>query len=52
MRGRFAFVMGVSGIVLGSLLTGVMEWRWERSAEASARSALQLTALRIAGTLA
>ncbi len=52
MRGRFAFVMGVSGIVLGSLLTGVMEWRWERSAEASARRALQLTALRIAGTLA
>lgn len=43
--------MGVSGIVFGLLLTGLMQWRWEASAKNSEFEALHQIAHRIASSL-
>lgn len=51
LRARFAVAMGVFGITLGMVMTGLIEWRLEEGLSASARDSLQSTASEIAHTL-
>ncbi len=51
VRGRYSAVMGMSGIVFGLLLTGLMEWRWEGSTKSIEHEALHQIAHRIASNI-
>lgn len=51
MRGRYSAAMGLSGIVFGLLLTGLMQWRWEASTKNIEFEALHQIAHQIASNL-
>lgn len=51
MRGRYSATIGVSGIVFGLLLTGLMAWRWEVSTKKIEYEVLHQIANRIARNL-